>query len=408
MIAPERRTRIDTAVAAAIALVVVAAAAVIWFSSDARGTTSTEAVTPATTPSAATSVPATLREMWRRSDTGGTTPMTAGGTVVASSGSSVEGLDPTSGVPAWTYTRDVDLCSVIVAWNTAVAVYADDRGCGQITELDGSTGARTAQRSSDADDDVSLSTDGTYVSSRGSTRMEVWRSDLVRTLEYGRVDAPVNPGDQPRSGCTLLSTASSSSRVSVLEQCPGEEGPRLTTMNPAPKDNSKPEPYGSTILTDVPPGDSGARILAVAGDRVCMYLPPSGAATARIGEFDGSSNFVTAWPLAASVTTAGSDGRNVVKTGSVLAWWTGDAVLGLSQTDLAVRWSVPDSLGAGALMAGKLLIPVQGGLAVTDPSTGRVENTVAVDRGSYTGPVGVAVIGTTVLEQRGTDLVALA
>jgi hypothetical protein len=408
VIAPERRTRVDTAVAAAIALVVIAAIALVWFSSDARGTTSTEAATPATTPAPATSVPARLQETWRRSDTTGPAPVTAGGTVVASSGNSVEGLDPTSGATVWSYNRDVDLCSVIAAWNTAVAVYADDRGCGQVTELNGSTGARTAQRTSDADDPVSLSTDGTYVTSRGSTRMEVWRSDLVRTLEYGRVDAPVNPGDQPRSGCQLLSSASSSSRVSVLEQCPGEEGPRLTTMNPAPKDDSKPEPYGSTILTDVPPGDSGARVLAVAGDRVCLYLPPSGNAVARIGVFDGSSNFVTAWPLAAPASTTGDDGRNVIQTGNVLTWWTGNAALGLSQGDLAVRWSVPGALGAGAVMAGKLLLPVPGGLAVTDPATGRVENTIAVDRGAYTGPVGVAVIGTNVLEQRGTDLVALA
>ncbi|GGG12391.1 hypothetical protein GCM10007304_27980 [Rhodococcoides trifolii] len=408
MLAPERRTRVDIAVAAAIALVVIIAAALVWFGSNARGTTSSEAVTPAPRPSVATSVPGTLRETWRRSDTAGTVPMTAGGTVVSSSGSTVVGLDPTSGAPLWTYTRDVDLCSVIAAWNTAVAVYSDDRGCGQVTELDGSTGARTAQRGSDADDAVSLSTDGTYVSSRGSTRMEVWRSDLVRTLEYGRVDAPVNPGDQPRSGCQLLSTASSSSRVAVLEQCPGEEGPRLTTMNPAPKDNSKPEPYGSTILTDVPPGDSGARILAVAGDRIGMYLPPSGGAVARVGVFDGSSNFVTAWPLATAATTTGGDGRNVVKTGSVLAWWTGETTLGLAQTDLATRWSVGETLGAGVPMAGKLLVPVRAGLAVIDPGTGRIENTIIVDRGGYTGPVGLAVLGTTVLEQRGTDLVALA
>lgn len=56
--------------------------------------------------------------------------------------------------------------------------------------IDGQTGRRGALRSSANDSKVSLSTDGTYVLALGSTRLELWRSDMVRTLEYGRVVAP--------------------------------------------------------------------------------------------------------------------------------------------------------------------------------------------------------------------------
>ncbi|MGA9871972.1 MAG: hypothetical protein WBQ44_12620, partial [Rhodococcus sp. (in: high G+C Gram-positive bacteria)] len=59
------------------------------------------------------------------------------------------------------------------------------------------------------------------------------------------------------------------------------------------------------------------------------------------------------------------------------------------------------------VMAGRLLVPVTGGLAVTDPATGNIERTIPVDRGSYTGPVRTTVMGDVVVEQRGDQLVAL-
>jgi hypothetical protein len=38
---------------------------------------------------------------------------------------------------------------------------------------------------------VELSADGTTVLSAGDTRLEVWRSDMVRMLSYGEIDARV-------------------------------------------------------------------------------------------------------------------------------------------------------------------------------------------------------------------------
>ena len=161
MQAPERRTRADVIAAALIVLVVVLGATVIWLRSDARGTTSDVAEVPLAAPPSALSVPESLSEIWRSPDlsTGG--PVTVGGAVVVAEANAVVGLDPATGASVWSYTRERALCSVVGAWDAAVAVFRDDRGCGQVTELNGSSGAREDQRTNDADDPIRLSFDGT-------------------------------------------------------------------------------------------------------------------------------------------------------------------------------------------------------------------------------------------------------
>ncbi|MGW0175438.1 Rv3212 family protein [Rhodococcus sp. NPDC003322] len=409
MLAPERRTRADVLAACAIAVLVLVAAAAVWLTSDAEGTESVTATTPAPPAETALAVPETLTEIWRADSDATRTPVVAGGAAVSGDGDTVVGHDPATGDPIWHYRRDRTLCGVIGAWNTAVAVYPDDRGCGQVTQLDGSTGVRKAQRASDADPAVTLSEDGTYLTSRGATRMEVWRSDLVRTLEFGRVDAPVNPAAQPRTGCTLLSSASSSSRVSVLESCPGEDAVRLSVLNPAPKDNSEPEEYGSRVLDEAGPSDTGARVLAVSGERTAVYLPATGTAGATVAVFDGTGNETSRYPAPADVSPT----TVVERTGSFLSWWTGSSVIALRTTDFAPAWSVGGALGPGTAMAGLFLVPVEGGVAVIDAATGAETRRIPIDRPGLAParlggrPITSAVLGSVLLEQRGDELVAL-
>ncbi|MFD4469054.1 hypothetical protein ACFWPA_12270 [Rhodococcus sp. NPDC058505] len=401
MLAPERRTRADVFAACAIALLVVVAAGAVWFTGDARGTESVTASTPAVPAETALTVPDTLTESWRAASGATAAPVAAGGAVVSGAGDTVTGHDPETGSALWSYRRDRALCGVIGAWNTAVAVYPDDRGCGQVTQLDGSTGVRQAQRSSDADPSVTLSEDGTYLTSRGDSRLEVWRSDLVRTLEFGRVDAAVNPGVQPRSGCALLSSGSSSSRLAVLESCPGEDGVRLDILNPAPKDNSEPEEFGSTLLGDV----ARAAVLGVSGERTAVYVPGTPTAAASVAVFDGSGNETARHPAPADVSPTAT----VARTASFISWWTGSTVIALRTTDFTPLWSFPDALGPGAVMAGQVLVPVEGGIAVLDPVTGADLRRIPVDRPDSTPPrpVTTTVLGSVVVEQRGDELVAL-
>ncbi|WP_420878739.1 PQQ-binding-like beta-propeller repeat protein [Rhodococcus sp. (in: high G+C Gram-positive bacteria)] len=403
MLAPERRTRLDVAVAATIAIVVAVAAAVIWIRSDARGTTSVTTDAPAAAVDTPLSPPSSLSELWRAASPESAAPIVADGTVATADGGTVLGRDPVTGDERWRYRRDMPLCGAIGAWNTVVAVYRDQRGCSQVTQLDGATGERKAQRSSDADDAVTLSYDGTYVVSRGPERMELWRSDLVRTLEFGRVDAPINPGKQPRPDCSLKSAAAGGTRVTVLMHCPGEAGDRISVLDAAPKDNQEPHEFGSTLLTGPGADTSGARLIAASGDRTAVFLPAGPISAARIAVVDGEGSEIASHPVTISVDADATAARN----GSVFTWWTGTELIALSTSELAPKWTVTDALGPGAIMAGSLLVPVPGAIAVLDPATGIEQARIPVTRDADAAPIATSILGDIVLEQRGDEVVAL-
>ena len=59
------------------------------------------------------------------------------------------------------------------------------------------------------------------------------------------------------------------------------------------------------------------------------------------------------------------------------------------------------------MMAGKLLIPVTGGIGVYDPVNGANERYIPVNRAPSSEPVVPAVSGSRVFEQRGDTVVAL-
>ncbi|MGV9745408.1 Rv3212 family protein [Rhodococcus zopfii] len=404
MLAPERRTRADLIVAAALAVAIVVAASVVWLRSDARGTTSITWDGPVAVPAAATTVPATLTEVWRATSAATTRPLAVGGTVATADAGSVVGRDLETGARHWSYQRNMPLCAAASAWQTIIAVYRDRRGCGQVTQLTAADGARGAQRTSDADDAIVLVDAGTHLISAGDTRLEMWRSDLVRTVEYGRVDAAVNPNAQPRTGCTLLSAGASATRLAVVERCRGEAADRLTLLDPVPDDNQKPEEFASSVLAESAAGTMGTRVVAVAGDRTALYLPPGDGTGPRIQVFGEAGQATAEYPLphpatdAATVPAKSRDG--------IVTWWTGTDTVALGSADLAPRWTVPDTIGWGDAMAGALLLPVDDALAVVDPATGTVQGRIPVDR-DETGPIAVTVAGSTVLEQRGDEVVAL-
>src|SRR5271167_5194518 len=315
MVRPERRTKADVLAAATIAVVVAAAASLIWWTSDARATVSRPAAVAAPNPTPAREVPATLNQLWTAASPATTAPVVVGGTVTTGNGRQVDGRDPATGESRWSYARDSDLCGVSWVYHYSVAVYKDDRGCGQVSTLDGSTGRRGPARSSYADPRVRLSSDGTTVLSAGDTRLELWRSDMVRMLGYGEIDARVKPSSKGlHTGCRLTSAAASSSAVSVFEACGRQADLRLKLLRPA-KEEDEPE------QRDVPePGigaDSGARVLALAETRTAVYLP---APQPRVDVIDESGTTVGSTllpkpPSSSSVVTG---------PGNLITWWTGD------------------------------------------------------------------------------------
>jgi len=406
MVRPERRTKGDILAAAAIAVVVAATASLIWWTSDARATVSRPAGVPAPTPTPAREVPSALKQLWTAASPATTAPVVVSGTVATGDGRRVDGRDPGTGQVRWSYARDSDLCGVSWIYHLAVAVYKDDRGCGQVSTLDGTTGRRGPARSGYADPRVRLSSDGTTVLSAGVTRLELWRSDMVRMLAYGETDARVKPSARGlHSGCRLVSAAASSSAVSVLESCANQADLRLVLLRPGKEDD---EPQQHVVAEPGIGANSGAVVLAVWENNTAVYLPGSSGAQPRVDVVDDTGTTVSSTLLPKPPSTLAA----VSQAGSLVTWWTGDSLMVFDGSSLTLRYTIAAGettapLGPGVMMAGRLLVPVTGAIGVYDPVSGANERYIPVNRAPSSSAVVPAVSGSRVFEQRGDTVVAL-
>ncbi|BBY43682.1 hypothetical protein A5765_03245 [Mycolicibacterium celeriflavum] len=402
MVKPERRTRTDVLVALAIAVVVAVTAGLVWWTSDARATISRPAAAPVPPLTPAKAVPQSVRQLWTAPSGRTTRPLVVGGAVVTGDGSTVQGRDPATGDTLWSYSRDLELCGVSYVYQYAVAVYPDMRGCGQVSTIDAKTGTRGPARTSYADPEVKLTSDGTAVLSAGESRLELWRSDMVRMISYGALDARIKPDTPASPLCRLVSAQASSSAVSVLEACPRQPDLRLTLLRPSDEEDT-PE------LKYVPqPGvskDSGARVVAVADTTTAVYVPAPKPAVNIVDETGATI-------ASTEVARPPSPQATMSRAGDLITWWTGESVMVFSANGLRYKYTVAPAggnvpVGPATIMAGRLLVPVTGGYDVFDPETGRGERHIPVARPPGSAPVVPAVAGSTLLELRGDQLVAL-
>ena len=402
MVKPERRTSSDVAAAVAMAAVVALVAALIWWTSDARATLSRPAATPVPNLAPVRAVPASLKQLWTAASPKTTAPLVVAGAVVTGDGRDVAGRDPVSGATLWSYARDLDLCGVTWVYHYAVTVYPDTRGCGQVSTIDATTGRRGPTRTGYADPDIILSSDGTTVLSAGDSRLELWRSDMVRMIGYGSVDARIKPDIPASPLCRLVSAAASAAAVSVLEACPKQPDLRLTLLRPADEEDTPDLKYvPQPGVTD----DSGARVVAVSDTTTAVYVPTPDP-TVNIIDETGATVASTLLPKAPSPEATAS------RAGNLITWWTGDSVLVFDANGLRYRYTVSPSgphapVGPAAMMGGKLIVPVTDGIDVFDPVTGAGERHIALRRTPTRSAVVPAAAGSTVLEQRGDELVAL-
>ncbi len=399
MIRPERRTRGDLIAAAAIAAVVVLVIAGFWWHSSARTTVSRPAAGPAPTVTAASAVPETLRQRWTAASNRTRAPIVMDGTVVTGDGRSMAGLDAQTGGQRWSYARSTELCGVSYVYDLAVAVYPDVRGCGQVSSVKAATGRRGPTRTSYADDVVVLSSDGSAVLSAGATRLELWRSDLVRMLSYGEIDAPVKPvNTKLGEGCALMSASASESAVGVLEACRDEKDLRLSLLKPAKEED---EPDVKKVALPGVAVDAEARVLAVVGTRAAVYLPTP---RPEVAVFDETGSKVSSTFLPGPPTPAGALPA-VTRAGDQITWWTGSSVL-VFDNKLSYRFTLGSAgpqaaLGPATMMAGRLLVPVADGLAVYTNADGTRERVIPLAHPAGDGAVVPAVSGSMVVEQRG-------
>jgi hypothetical protein len=408
------RTRADFIAVALIAVVSIVASVLTWAFSDARATTSVTGPSSWEPLPEVTALPPSLAEVWRArsgatqspvvvltpsKDTGEEKPST----VVTGDGGEVNGRDPLTGDVRWTYKRDLPLCVVSTGWGRAMALYSKGTNCSELTSLDGVTGERRAQRNGDAEPGTALLNEGSHLITTGSKYLEVYRrDDLVKSLEYGSLRAIVNPGKQPRVGCTYGSVAVSSGKFALIERCPDDGSDRITVLKPNPDKSDEPK-----VFTSVVTGGKNAQVVAVTDKLVAVALPnPS-----RIAVYDAESgSLITETPVDVPATDFVEPPNHVARSFSTktnVFWFSGSKTIALALDTLTPQWTAEGTLGAGTTLAGRALIPVKDGLRVYEQTTGQLVGTIRVNREGHTGPVQLATAGPVVLEQRGETLVAL-
>jgi PQQ-like domain len=409
---PERRRRVDVVVAAGLAVAVAVVWTVLWATSPHHGTVSTPAAAAVPAPPDAGGQPAGFTEAWRAASGATPAPVVAGPVVVTGDGDAVTGRDAVTGEARWSYTRDVPLCTVGAGFpdnegGRALALYRNGTWCSELTSLHPDTGTRDRQRNPDVRPGTRLLDGGSLVTATGPTYLEVFRSDLVRTVEYGDVPTPRQVGRQPRPNCESTGFAATSGRLAVLQRCPDEPADRLTVLIPDGAEADKPQEEFSVPLEASGTPVSNATLVAVSDDRVAVALPDP----PRLEVLDRSGIRVGLIGLdvpATDLARPPADGVAAVTTDDDrVYWWTGSRTVALDAVDLTPDWTLPDTLGPGITYAGELLVPVPAGLAVVAADTGRVTDTLPVPRDDPRAPVFPAVQGEMLLEQRGPELVAL-
>ncbi|WP_238422535.1 hypothetical protein [Gordonia sp. 'Campus'] len=421
---PERRTPLDLAITAVVIVVLVTACAIAWAVSPVRHTDSAQAGSAPAAVQPAQTVPATFVPRWQATSDATTVPAIGESVVVTGDGGAVVGHDPATGRALWSYRRDLDLCTVGTAWtassDVALAVYRNSRGCSEVTALDAATGARTGARTSDADPELTLGTDSGYVVAQGPRRLETWGSNLVRGIEYGRVEAPVRPEDAPdRNDCALFSSAVSGDRLAVVERCADDPGYRLTVMGSVLDKDDEVEKYGSSLITGDVSGPPPV-VIAMSSSGIAVY--DGGASPAEpptLGAESGPAirRFDTDGVAAGTNTVAGNatppPGSVPIAADGIVTYWTGRATVVLNGQTLNPIYQVPGTLGPGQVMAGQLLLPSASGISVRDVATGREVRSIPLarsaepDEGGTAAPVvSLRVIGDIVVEQRGNRIEA--
>ncbi|MDV7175574.1 hypothetical protein R4144_19865 [Gordonia amicalis] len=415
---PERRRPIDLAVTAIIVVLVAVSGLIAWLVSPVRGTTSVQAQSTPPEVEQPAAVPGSFAPRWHAASDATVTPAIAASVVVTGNGGTVTGHDPASGAELWSYRRDLDLCVVGTAWTAstdlALAVYRNSRGCSEVTALDAKTGARKGARTSDADDQLRLVSDYGYVIAQGPRRLETWGSNLVRGIEYGRVEARVRPEDEAkRKDCVIYSSAISGDRMSVTERCADDPGYRLTVLGVLLDDDERVEQYGSTLITGDVSGPPPV-VIAMSSSGIAVY--DGGASPAEPPALGGDSGpsirrFDSEGVATGSNTVSGDatppSGSVPLDGNGIVTYWTGKSTVVLDGQSLKPIYQVPGTLGPGQVMAGQLLLPSTAGISVRDVAGGREIRSIPLARNAPPdGVVSLRVLGEVVVEQRGTTVEA--
>lgn len=398
MSAPIRRTRGDLIAAGVIAAISIACLLIAFFTAPVRSAQLQPAADEHANAGKLAVAPTSLTEDFRLPDTSpGLQPVVVDGMIITYNDGTITATT-SGGETAWTYYRPNDLCVLSQAWGKVVAAYRDNAGCGDVVAINALTGQYAGTRSAIAPAEVTQIRSNDRVGYVGASRLEVWRSDLVRTVEYGHVEAPQEPDMQPNQ-CEITSALTRTELLAVTEMC--DDGAYLRLQAVTPEDSRKPELHVSVAI------EPDAYLVAVSQEGAAVYNP----ATSEIVAYDQSGNTtsVSSVPnLPGPITQA--TGVHVLSVADLphhMTYHEGDYLVLMDPAGLAATSVFQGALGTGFSAGERLLYASTGGVAVVDWDANAIERIIPVDRGGYTGPVYIDSAGATVVEKRGDEVVVL-
>ena len=168
-----------------------------------------------------------------------------------------------------------------------MASYKTGVGCGDTVAIEAATGEYDSTRSAVSSENVVPVSSNDRVGTVSTDRIDLWRSDMVRTVEYGDVEAKQEPDKQPHEDCTISSALTRTENLALTESCPDKPGTTwLRFQDTTPDDSREPD-----IAADVDIATDGARLVAV-GQR-----PPPSTAQARIPRSSPMTIRAKSWTL---------------------------------------------------------------------------------------------------------------
>ncbi|OHR21972.1 hypothetical protein [Corynebacterium sp. HMSC034A01] len=399
MNAPLRRTRGDLIATGVIAGVSALLLGTAFFTAPARDAHLSAAEEEQQDYGQLAVVPKSFSEGFSLTDTSGRDqPLVASGMVITYNDNTLTATTP-EGETVWTYERPNELCLVDQAWGKVVATYRDNAGCGDVVAIDAKTGKYAGTRSAIAPENVVRLASNDRVGYASSERAEVWRSDLVRTVEYGHVEAKQEPDMQPNE-CTITSALTRTELVAVTEIC--DDGAFLRLQEATPEDSRKPEVLANVEISP------DAYLVSISQDAAAVYDPTT--SEVRGYNTEGTNISSSSVPQMDS-PELGPDG--IVKNLPVadlphhMTYWENNSLLLMEPSALAVTGVFQGALGTGFSAGEKLLYASDSGIAVVDWDKNAVDKIIPVDRGGYSGPVYISSAGATVVEKRGDEVVVM-
>lgn len=357
-----------------ITVVMAATAGGVLLTGSAAGSQFTRADAEQPVYGPATTAPTSLNPLWSHASLGSGAPLTTKGNLVTvDADGTVVGRDAGSGEQRWSYEHQGRFCAATYYADVLVTAFDGAHGCSDVTALDPTTQQYSSTRQSAFPETMTLSSTWRHTLAFNPQRLEIWRDDLVRTIEYGAVDAPQEAGQQPRSGCVLGSAALTDARFAVAERCPGEGSMRLTVSDTVPEDNRVPEEIAS--------GGTGADDLWVLGmsDEGTLGLTRRGADWA-VEWFTAPDQYTPVLPLPGEPALLPTPDA-VAGDLRQLRWFDGQTTHAFDLDAGTFAWSAPGATGPGLTggwspdpedrtVRDWVLVPREGGFVQVDHHTG--------------------------------------